>query len=253
MRLVMVALMLVLPGLLASATVLGQQPITESGKRLRVTTIRIDRSDRFNTARHPVVQAAELPSYTPMAEQNHASPKSVLVAHPVVASLPDIQPQDVAGQVGYQQERADLQGSPSDYPVDREERFADPAERNQVAVDSRYESLDYYDPQYPTSEYQFIGGDMPQPQDIRTPIGFCEYRHRNNPFHAYYQTCGGSTGCCDEWTDFCPCFGLSRFRYFCKKDCFYGKTGCRARHAYRHGKWVHDDDDNGQCLDCNVR
>lgn len=249
MRLVMVTLMVVLPGLLASATGLGQQPITESGKRLRVTTIRIDRSDRFNAAlnvsRTPVVQAAEVPSYAPVPKQDLASPgpQSVLVTHPVLPSSHNNEPQHVTGQVGYRQERADIQASPSDYP----------AEQNQVTVDSRYESLDYYNPQYPTSEYQFIVGDGPQPQDIRTPIGFCQYHRQNNPFHASYQTCGGSTGCCDEWSDFCPCFGLSRFRYFCKKDCFYGKTGCRARHAYRHGQWVHDDNGQGQCLDCNVR
>jgi len=262
MRLVLVSLLLLLPGLLVSTPVAAQEPMAQSGQRMRVTTIRFERGPRFNASDHqpdhPVVVTEQVPSQTvavptPAQSGNHIAvrPVSVLVDDLATGGFEAGQGRG-AGQVGYQQLPNEEQVSPSDFQLElRRQATDDPAE---VIVDSRYETLDYRDPRYPYSEYGFIVADQSQADHLRTPIGFCEYHHKNNPFCAHYKRCGGTPGCCDEWADFCPCYGLSRFRYICKKDCFYGKTGCRARHAYRHGKWVQDEEENPfGCPTCNVR
>ncbi len=255
MRLVMMSVLLVLPACLVSGNVSGQEIPTEPNNRMRVTTLRIDRTHRYNpptlTSHYEKVRSVAVPTQAAASPRHYENPQSVLVVHSVFPAGTQEVPQNVTGQVAYQQEAADLQVSPSDLPVDQ--RNLKLLQPNGVNVDSRYEVLNYFDPAYPASEYSFIAGDAAQPQALRNPIGFCEYRKKNNPFCATYQTCGGSIGCCDEWADFCPCFGLSRFRYFCKKDCFYGKTGCRARHAYKHGEWTRGDGQDSGCQSCSVR
>ncbi|MCH2183210.1 MAG: hypothetical protein MK108_14515 [Mariniblastus sp.] len=263
MRMVLVSFLFVLPGFLVPATLAAQETVQENPQRMRVTTIRFERGPRYNAsadvAQRPVVVVEQVPSGITEPTRAHSAetfaaiPQSVLVAHPVMTGSQKSGQALGANQVGYQQVPADGQASPSDFQLDLRRTLND-ENSPEIIVDSRYETLDYYDSRYPTSEYDFIGGDQARNQHVRTPIGFCEYRHKNNPFCAYYQECGGTPGCCDEWADFCPCFGLSRFRYIGKKDCFYGKTGCRARHAYRHGKWVHAEEEQSfGCLDCNAR
>ena len=268
MRMALVSIMFLLPGLLVSTSLPAQETVSRDAQQMRVTTIRFERGPRYHasaqTAKRPVVVTETLPLPAPkqavaeptlalLPETVHAVPQSVLVAYPMELGRHQIQAGG-ADQVGYQQVPADAQASPSDFQLDLRRGGTVLDNGSEVSVDSRYETLDYRDPRYPSSEYGFVSPDQMQGHPFRTPIGFCEYRHKNNPFCAYYQNCGGTPGCCDEWADFCPCFGLSRFRYIGKKDCFYGKTGCRARHDYKHGKWVRDvEDEQLGCLDCNAR
>ena len=224
MRLGILSLMLFLLGFLVSSSVVGQQTSTNGNSQLRVTTIRIDRGNRYNA------RPESPPSHVPgMLNSTKRVPQRIASPGASVLPLSLFSQSSPAGQVGYQQPLSQLQNSPSDYQTDRRESLQVPPGQLEVTTDSRYEILDYRDARYPDSEYRFIEPDVQVSPALRQPIGFCRFHHQNNPFCKSKGACGDASSCCDEWSGFCECYGLSSFRYWLKKDCFYGVHGhgCR--------------------------
>ncbi|MEE2826442.1 MAG: hypothetical protein VYE64_07420, partial [Planctomycetota bacterium] len=186
MRMALVSIMFLLPGLLVPTSLPAQETVSRNGQQMRVTTIRFERGARYNasaqTAKRPVVVTERLPlsalkksvaepALASVPETVHAVPQSVLVAYPIdLVRQPN--PSGGANQVGYQQVPADGQASPSDFQLELRRGEAVLNNGSQVIVDSRYETLDYRDPRYPNSEYDFVSPDQVQGDHFRTPIGF---------------------------------------------------------------------------------
>ncbi|MCH2178885.1 MAG: hypothetical protein MK106_08780 [Mariniblastus sp.] len=222
MRLGMLSLILFLFGLLLSTSVVAQQTVTDEGSQLRVTTIRVERGNRYNTG-----SVSSLSRAPAVVSSTTRLPRAAVSPNANILPLAHWAKPNTTGHVTYQQPLTQLQISPSDVRVARQDSLPVPSGQLEVMTDSRYETLDYRDNRYPKSEYRFIESDVQISPSLRQPMGFCRYHHQNNPFCKSKSACGDTTSCCDEWSGFCDCYGLSSFRYWLKKDCFYGTRGCR--------------------------